>query len=167
MTCANVLNTRLIFVPRHAGLRAHAVGDVLLVESANSGVLVCPVLLTLEGRRIHSTNLYANMELIWQIIISCPAVVQPQGFDALVARNKPLLASFSGNLTVFGLGNAVRCERNRTDIGLSQTRQWQVLECNRPQAKGCLVLMRRRFFLRPLGTALPMPGFELHTCIPD
>lgn len=46
MICANVLNTQLIFVLRHAGLRAHAVGDVLLVESANFGVLVCAVLLT-------------------------------------------------------------------------------------------------------------------------
>jgi hypothetical protein len=68
MICANVVNARLIFVLRHAGLRTHAVGDVLLVESAKIGVLVCSVLLTIgrpadafyEIIREHGANLASH-----------------------------------------------------------------------------------------------------------
>jgi len=46
MICANVLDIRFAFVLRHAVLHAHAVGNVLFVESLNPGVIVCSVLLT-------------------------------------------------------------------------------------------------------------------------
>jgi hypothetical protein len=95
---------------------------VLPVESAKIGVLVCAVLLTIETPADAFYEIIREYDVNWQVIISCLAVAQPHGPYALVARNKPILASFSDNLTVFGIGTVVRCERNRTDIGLRQTR---------------------------------------------
>jgi hypothetical protein len=69
MICANVVNTRLIFVLRHAGLRAHATGDVLLVESAKIGVLVCAVLLTIGTLADAFYEIIREYSANWQVIV--------------------------------------------------------------------------------------------------